>query len=251
MTYKTYKRASLHTQKKAVELYKKGFSANKIAEMVGYSVPAVCYWLKKHGIEIKLMSKTVQCSYCGKEKSIFPSRLKFKEQFCNRVCKGKWTSLNNCGENNPMYKPKVATECAVCAKPMMVYPSRIPETGRVFCGDSCQKEFLRERFSGELNPNWCGGISIEPYCTMWKHKQFRKDLLERDNYRCQNPDCWGKFDRLDLHHIDYDKKNCHPDNLITVCVSCNSRANVDRRWHKSWYTAIMQRSGKTITLRVG
>ena len=103
----------------------------QIGDEFGFSTAAVSQWFKKHNVEVEPRSKTVKCSYCGKEKSIFPSRLKFKEQFCNRVCKGKWTSLNICGENNPMYKPKVATECAVCAKPMMVYPSRIPETGRV------------------------------------------------------------------------------------------------------------------------
>jgi len=30
-------------------------------------------------------------------------------------------------------------------------------------------------------------------------------------------------------------------NLITVCVSCNSLANVNRSWHKAWYQAIMFR----------
>ena len=242
------KTASLQTQKKAIKLYHDGLSFSQISKKVGFTKSAISYWFKKHGVEIKLRSKIVSCHICGKEKSVFPSRLKHKYQFCSRGCKGKWTSLNNMGKNNPRYSPKIKTKCAICSKPMKVNQSRIPETGRVFCGADCQKEFLRERFSGELNPNWCGGASFEPYCTIWKQPEFRKDILERDNYRCQNPDCWCKFDRLDLHHIDYDKKNCHPDNIVTLCISCNARANVEREWHTSWYTAIMQRSGKTINI---
>lgn len=37
----------------------------------------------------------------------------------------------------------------------------------------------------------------------------------------------------------YVKKNCHPNNLITLCSSCNARANFDRAWHTSWYKAII------------
>ena len=50
-----------------------------------------------------------------------------------------------------------------------------------------------------------------------------------------------KTGRLSIHHIDYDKKNCHPSNLITVCIGCNGRANTDRDWHKSWYQTIMSK----------
>jgi len=102
------------------------------------------------------------------------------------------------------------------------------------------------RSCGHKNPNWKGGIMHEPYCGVWGDKEYKWDIKKRDSFRCQNPDCWGTSDILCIHHIDYDKKHCHPDNLITVCHSCNIRANYQRRWHKSWYNAIMQRSGKTI-----
>jgi len=247
--------ASLQTQKTAIKLYHDGLSFSQISKEIGYSKSAISYWFKKHGVEIKLRSKIVNCYICGKEKSVFPKDIRNNKTgrfFCSRDCFQQWNikdaSRRFAGKNNPRYSPKVKTKCAICSKPMTVNQSRIPETGRVFCGADCQKEFLRERFSGELNPNWCGGVSFEPYCTIWKHPEFRKDILERDNYRCQNPDCWCKFDRLDLHHIDYDKKNCHPDNIVTLCISCNARANVEREWHTSWYTAIMQRSGKTINI---
>lgn len=92
---------------------------------------------------------------------------------------------------------------------------------------------------GEGNPNWKGGISCEPYCDVWLDKEFKKSIKQRDKYKCLNPYCIGISKRLTIHHIDYNKKNCSPQNLITICNSCNSSANKDRCWHEWWYKAIM------------
>ncbi len=103
----------------------------------------------------------------------------------------------------------------------------------------CHYKKLSIIFSGDGHPQWKGGISCEPYCDAWLDKDFKESIKERDNYQCQNPDCWGTSKDLCLHHIDYDKKNCKPGNLITLCRSCNGRANKDRRQHAAWYRAIM------------
>ncbi len=95
--------------------------------------------------------------------------------------------------------------------------------------------------SGENSSNWKGGISFEPYCEVWKDQEYKSDIKVRDGNRCLNPYCYGNDSVLSIHHIDYDKKNCHPKNLITVCRSCNARANYDRQWHKAWYQAVMHR----------
>lgn len=36
--------------------------------------------------------------------------------------------------------------------------------------------------------------------------------------------------QLTEHHIDYNKKNCHPKNLLTTCVACNSKLNFEREY---------------------
>ena len=56
---------------------------------------------------------------------------------------------------------------------------------------------------------------------------------------CQNPDCWNTSKRLSRHHIDYNKKNCYLWNIITVCFSCNSRANYNRSFWTEFYQDIM------------
>ena len=87
---------------------------------------------------------------------------------------------------------------------------------------------------------WKGGISKEPYCNDWT-KEYKEFIKNRDGNRCLNPYCNSKNPAdLTIHHIDYNKKNCKPNNLITVCRSCNSRANTDREWHKAWYQAVLK-----------
>jgi hypothetical protein len=94
--------------------------------------------------------------------------------------------------------------------------------------------------SGSNNLAWKGGISCNPYCPVWKDKEYKQDIRNRDGNRCLNPYCSKKNFKLHIHHIDYNKKNCHPSNLITVCNSCNSAANKDRDWHTTWYQAIIK-----------
>ena len=94
-------------------------------------------------------------------------------------------------------------------------------------------------FCNEDNPNWKGGISCEPYCQIWLDKEFKNSIKTRDGYICQNPKCWNITKRLAVHHIDYNKKNCNPNNLITTCNSCNSRANFNRDHWVKVYRAIM------------
>lgn len=108
------------------------------------------------------------------------------------------------------------------------------------------KKSNRPLFFGKMNPMWRGGISIEPYCDQWVDKDYKESIKKRDGYICLNPECSKITKILNIHHIDYNKKNCHPLNLITLCVSCNAKANKDRSWHKSWYKAIIDNRYKRI-----
>jgi len=92
---------------------------------------------------------------------------------------------------------------------------------------------------GSNSPCWRGGISCDPYCQDWT-QQLKDYIKYRDGYRCLNTDC-RSIDKEDLvvHHVDYNKKHCEQDNLVTVCRSCNGRANIDREWHTAWYQALL------------
>lgn len=96
-------------------------------------------------------------------------------------------------------------------------------------------------YVGPKSSGWKGGISFEPYCKIWSNSEFKELIKERDGHKCMNPYCFRKGTSLVVHHINYDKKDCSLQNLITVCNSCNSYANKDRDWHKDWYQLIIQK----------
>jgi len=86
--------------------------------------------------------------------------------------------------------------------------------------------------TGENHWNWRGGISFEPYSPDF-NEALKREIRERDHYVCQNLDCF-KYGNT-VHHIDYDKMNCSLSNLITLCVSCNLKANHNREEWKEYY----------------
>jgi len=102
--------------------------------------------------------------------------------------------------------------------------------------------------SGEGHSNWKGGISCEPYCDVWTDKEYKESIKLFHNYTCQNEDCRGTSKRLCLHHINYNKKDCEPKNLITICNSCNARANYNRKeWQKYYKNRIKEiKKGKIL-----
>jgi hypothetical protein len=89
---------------------------------------------------------------------------------------------------------------------------------------------FKESRSGENSHFWCGGKSTEEYTKDWT-EELRINIRERDHYMCQV--CGKKQGDIThhVHHVDYNKKNCSPKNLITLCISCHSKTNFDRaKW---------------------
>ena len=81
---------------------------------------------------------------------------------------------------------------------------------------------------GADNPAWQGGISFAPYAPEF-NILLKQAIFERDEFTCQLCGIQPE-DRKELHphHKDYDKANCDPDNLITLCHSCHSKTNHHR-----------------------
>ncbi len=110
------------------------------------------------------------------------------------------------------------------------------------------KQSLKQRqkraldITGPNNPQWKGGIAAEPYCDIWLDKDYKEDILARDNHTCQSPLCRDNCNHLPLHrhHIDNNKKNCHPKNIVTLCASCNHRAKGSKKFPRGWWTKFYQ-----------
>lgn len=84
---------------------------------------------------------------------------------------------------------------------------------------------------GEKSHFWKGGKSFEPYTTDWT-KTLKRAIRERDHYTCQ---ICEKESSICVHHIDYDKKNCNPENLITLCQSCHTKTNHNRNYWINYF----------------
>ena len=81
----------------------------------------------------------------------------------------------------------------------------------------------------EKHPLWLGGKSFEPYGIEFNRK-LKKFIRERDNNTCQ--ECGFTKEQLGynlhVHHIDYNKKNNNPNNLICLCRNCHLQTNFNR-----------------------
>ena len=95
-----------------------------------------------------------------------------------------------------------------------------------------------EAISKEKHWNWQGGISFEPYSPEFNNR-LKRQIRERDNYTDQLTGLYGD----NVHHIDYDKKNCDPKNLITLSRSSNSKVNRNRNYWTNYFRQL-----ETITL---
>lgn len=104
------------------------------------------------------------------------------------------------------------------------------------------KRKISESHKGEKNPmfgrcreqcpSWQNGKSFEEYGTEF-NKELKDRIRKRDNGTCQ--ECSKKQIRhkLDVHHIDYNKKNNKETNLISLCKKCHGKTNFERKdWTK-------------------
>ena len=97
-------------------------------------------------------------------------------------------------------------------------------------------EKMRLSHLGKKSNLWKGGIANRPYGKEFNN-ELKEEIRKRDNYKCQG--CLKPQSRLSLksrngdivplslgiHHIDCNKKNNIPDNLISLCKSCHAKAH--------------------------
>lgn len=162
------------------------------------------------------------CEVCGKEFYMNPAHIKRGQgRFCSRKCMG----IAYSGENGPCWKGPNCT-CEVCGKEFYAKPSWIAKGRGRFCSHKCRAIAM----SGENSPCWRGGIRFLLYPPEF-NEVLKEQVREGQNHQCficQLPDKNRKT--LAVHHIDYDKVNNDPGNLVALCSSCHGATGTNREY---------------------
>lgn len=95
---------------------------------------------------------------------------------------------------------------------------------------------IRERKTGANSACWFGGKSFEPYTTAF-NRQIKYLIRVRDGFSCQLCGISENetLRKLSIHHIDYDKNNSMPTNLISLCTHCHSKVNKNRIYWTDYF----------------
>lgn len=175
-----------------------------------------------------LLSK--ECEVCRSTYKV--PRARAASKYCSMACVGVSQRGRKLAPRN-----RVTKQCEVCGSYYKVFGSHADR--HRCCSKACSFKLRSAEMMGPSNFNWSGGLSRLPY--PWDFsKVTSKQIIERDGGVCQNPTCYGRDRRLTAHHIDYNKQNCTWSNLITLCSSCNSRANFGREKWRAFYSDIMR-----------
>lgn len=197
------------------------------------------------------------CTNCKKQVRYKPYQLKrFDNVFCSRKCYAEWKSQ------------KTTIPCLICGEPTERKPSVIAE--RNFCSRKCYNKYRRDSYyvftcrfceqpfelpPGHFGKNMYQGVYCSPECQALDRRMddavrseynheftelLKEEIRKRDDYQCQmcNTQEYEIYRNLDVHHIDYDKTNNHPHNLISLCNSCHPRTNYNRDIWKRYFQYI-------------
>ena len=72
------------------------------------------------------------------------------------------------------------------------------------------------------------------YTAEWTN-ELKAKIRERDQYTCFICKDHQKEITFHVHHINYIKEQCNPDNLITLCPPCHMKTNGNREYWANYF----------------
>ena len=189
-----------------------------------------------------------KCEWCGKEFNARPSRLKAKHICCSKQCQSEL--------RKSLTKPNCV--CPTCNKNFHANPRDIKRNKHVFCSKECYLTYLSKRMKGEgnhqyglkgkSNANWktdekityygyrkirvldhpfrdCGDFVFEHRLVAEKYLLTEENSVEIDGKRYLKKE-------YDVHHIDENRLNNDPSNLLVLLKSDHIRLHNAKKPHK-------------------
>lgn len=173
---------------------------------------------------------------------------KMSEEFCQKNREVHLGLL--VGEQCSNWKggPK-AFNCAYCGGIVYRYPSALKRSKRFFCNNGCLGKWRSRNLVGEKAANYIDGRSSVEYPKEF-HQQLKELIRLRDGYKCQKCGCpeIENREKLSIHHIDYNKENNLPTNLISLCRGCNAQVNSNCKKWKAFFKRKIKRPKKDFQL---
>ncbi len=208
-------------------------SSYEIANEIGCSRKSICIYLKKYNIKPRGYTffkghihkseviKKISLSLKGRE----PNEGGFKKgcKVWNEGTKGVMKPNEGSFKKENHYSIKTEFK-----EGMTPWNKNVP------CSKKTKEKISKVnkgKLSGEKHPAFNNWSSREPYGVEFS-PELKERIRKRDNYECQ--ECHKKQEKaLCIHHIDYNKKNNNPLNLISLCTSCHMKTNFNRKhWTK-------------------
>ncbi len=141
----------------------------------------------------------VACDYCGEEFPKTPRAIRAsKSNYCSPKCSSDGSIR------------QITLNCDYCEKEFQIKKCRLSTiSGLHFCSRECRCQ-AQTRESGILQ---CGTPRTS---NIW---DYRGIALASHGSKCE----WcNEILLLDAHHIDHDRTNVTPDNLMVLCVYCHA-----------------------------
>lgn len=141
------------------------------------------------------------CDLCSKKFLRKPSQIKrSKNRFCSTEC-----------QYNAKKKGQYIG-CFICKKRAYKQQKDLlkSQSKKYFCGRVCSNKWHGSEFVGEKHPNWIDGRFVYKNILL-------KTRIKTECFLCGNRDT----EVLVAHHIDQNRKNNSPKNLIWLCHNCH------------------------------
>lgn len=148
------------------------------------------------------------------------------------------------GEKHPLFGKTPSEETKTKKSKVAIKNWKDPEV-RVRHKEAMNRPEVRAKISastsGKNHYNWQGGKSFEVYGLEF-NENLREEIRNRDGGICQRCDKTQEElgRKLDVHHIDYDKTNNNPENLICLCNVCHTKTNYNRDYWEKYFRKIIE-----------
>jgi hypothetical protein len=181
---------------------------------------------------------TLQCQWCGNphvQKQGAAKRVKC----CSQACATNLRWHTDAFGTRKLLTMRACKHCKKQFKPFF--------HGSQYCDKTCASAAHAYRMQGKGNGRYVHGQALRKYPPGWT-RTHKAQIRARDGDCCQICGRGPDGNRaLDVHHINYDKADLQPGNLITLCRFCHGKMHGNKksraRWKRELF-ALLKRSGE-------